>query len=206
MSSSKRGDNNRKRQRTVGRFVPIEKKFYIFCEGERTEPNYFQGFAQAIKTEPIYKNAVHIEVEGVGAETLRVIYAAEKYVENNGIEDAEIWCVYDLDSFPKDSFNNVASYAAALNAKEAKKRSGRVTYNVAWSNQCIEYWFILHFNYYDADNERTEYIKFLNREFRKIGVGKYEKNDPQIFGTLTFQGNPKQAIRWAEKRRKECKG
>jgi hypothetical protein len=30
--------------------------YYIFCEGERTEPNYFRGFKRYIENNPIYRN------------------------------------------------------------------------------------------------------------------------------------------------------
>lgn len=98
MSPSK--TQNRKRQRKVGHLSAIEKKYYIFCEGKQTEPLYFKGFENAIKINPMYKNAVHVEAHGVGAETLRIIYTAEEFVIDNKLENADIWCVYDKDSFP----------------------------------------------------------------------------------------------------------
>ena len=40
-------------------------RYYIFCEGEQTEPNYFEGFKKAIEDNPIYRNMVLIEIERV---------------------------------------------------------------------------------------------------------------------------------------------
>ena len=37
----------------------LEKKkyrYYIFCEGEQTEPQYFVGFKRLIEDNPIYKD------------------------------------------------------------------------------------------------------------------------------------------------------
>ena len=31
-------------------------RYYIFCEGQETEPNYFQGFKKWIEENPIYKD------------------------------------------------------------------------------------------------------------------------------------------------------
>lgn len=191
---------NRKKQRNVNNRVEGER-FFIFCEGEQTEPKYFNGFENAIKSNAIYKNLVHVHVEGVGAETIRVINAAENYVKENGIKNANIWCVYDKDSFPTQDFNAVSERVAYLNSQQ-----NDVVYYVAWSNQCIEYWFILHFAYYDSDNDRKYYRKFLHEKFKELGWNKYEKNNEELFEIMTEKGNPKQAIKWAQKRIQECEG
>ena len=72
-------------------------------------------------------------------------------------------------------------------------------YHAAWSNECIEFWFLLHFAYYTANNHRTEYIAFLNDKFRELGIGKYQKNMKDIFNILMEKGNPKLAIRYARR-------
>lgn len=44
----------------------LEKKryrYYIFCEGEQTEPQYFTGFKRMIEDNPIYRDMVLIEIE-----------------------------------------------------------------------------------------------------------------------------------------------
>ena len=191
----------KKRSRKVEHLEAVSEKIYVFCEGAKTEPLYFKGFENAIKENAIYKNLVHVHVEGVGAETLRVINEAEKYVKANKLKGANVWCVYDKDSFPKQDFNAVSNRAAVLN-----KQQTDVTYNVAWSNQCIEYWFILHFAFYTADNDRKFYRNFLHKTFENLGWPRYEKNNEELFNIMTNYGNPKQAIVWAQKRLKECKG
>lgn len=191
---------NRKKKRKTEYIDEATERIYIFCEGEQTEPLYFAGFEKAIKSNPIYKNTVHVHVEGIGAETLRVIYAAEDYVKNNGIENANIWCVYDKDSFPSTDFNAVSERARTLNSQQNK-----VVYHVAWSNQCIEYWFVLHFAFYTADNDRKYYRSFLHSKFKELKWNKYEKNNNELFKIMTENGNPKQAILWAQRRLDECK-
>ncbi|MFQ7677058.1 MAG: RloB domain-containing protein [Ruminococcus sp.] len=56
-------------------------RYYIFCEGQETEPNYFQGFKKWIEENPIYKDMVLIEIEPCQAETMRVIGMAERICE-----------------------------------------------------------------------------------------------------------------------------
>ena len=35
-----------------------EFRYYIFCEGQQTEPQYFNGFKKYIESNPIYKDMV----------------------------------------------------------------------------------------------------------------------------------------------------
>ncbi len=107
---------------------------------------------------------------------MRVIGMAENYVKKNKIKKGQIWCVYDKDSFPSEHFNGVVERAESLN-----KENPELQYHAAWSNECIEFWFLLHFAYYTANNHRTEYISFLNEKFRELGIGKYQKNMNNIF-------------------------
>lgn len=79
-------------------------------------------------------------------------------------------------------------------------------YHAAWSNECIEFWFILHFAYYTSNNHRSQYVKFLNDKFRELGIGKYQKNMKDIFHILMEKGNPKLAIRYAKRIIDENKG
>lgn len=176
-------------------------RYYIFCEGEQTEPLYFQGFKKLIERSPIYKNMVLIEIEPCGAETMRVISAAEKYAAGNHITKGQIWCVYDKDSFPAGNFNGVQERAERLNQVNPE-----LQYHCAWSNECIEFWFVLHFVYYISNNHRSEYIGFLNEKFRELGIGKYQKNMNNIFDILMEKGNPRLAIRYAKRIIKEGKG
>lgn len=171
-----------------------EYRYYIFCEGEQTEPQYFSGFKRLIEDNPIYKDMVLIEIEPCAAETMRVIGMAEKYVKDNNIQKGQIWCVYDKDSFPAERFNGVVERAGLLN-----KENPKLQYRAAWSNECIEFWFILHFAYYTANNHRAEYISFLNNKFQELGLGKYQKNMSNIFDVLIEKGDPKLAMRHAKR-------
>lgn len=182
----------------------LEKKkhrYYIFCEGQQTEPLYFMGFKRLIEENPIYKDMVLIEIEPCQAETMRVIGKAEEYVRKNKINTGQIWCVYDKDSFPAEHFNAVVERAERLN-----KDNPDLQYHVAWSNECIEFWFMLHFAYYTSNNHRTEYISFLDKKFAELGIGKYQKNMQNIFEVLMEHGNPKLAIRYAKRIIDEGKG
>ena len=195
------GTEKWRRARRQGYLELKEFRYYIFCEGEQTEPLYFQGFKKLIEENPIYREMVLIQIEPCGAETMRVIRQAERYVKENQITKGQIWCVYDKDSFPAENFNGVEARAAELN-KEHKD----LQYHTAWSNECIEFWFLLHFAYYTSNNHRSEYIDFLNDRFRRLGKGKYQKNMKETFDILMNSGNPKLAIRYAKRILEENEG
>lgn len=193
-NGKKSGKLNWKKKRRQEYLEMKQYRYYIFCEGQQTEPQYFAGFKKLIEQNPIYKDMVLIEIEPCQAETLRVIGMAEAYVKKNDIKKGQIWCVYDKDSFPAEHFNSVVERAENLN-----KENPDLQYHATWSNECIEFWFILHFAYYTANNHRTEHIAFLNDKFKELGIGKYQKNMKNIFDILLEKGNPKLAIRYAKR-------
>lgn len=192
---------NWKKQRKIESIRIFSKKYYIFCEGTKTEPNYFEGMKRQIERKGIYRNSVFINIEGIGEGTIRILDYAEKYIEKNKINEGEVWIIYDKDDFTEESFNSVAAKIEQLNQNNAKLK-----YNAAWSNQCIEYWFILHFDYYIADNERCFYIEYLNKKFKELGLTPYIKNDKEIFKKLEQYGDPDRAVRFAQKRLNELEG
>ena len=147
-----------------------------------------------IEYNSIYRDLVLIEIESCAAETLRVLEKAEEYVRKNKIRKGQIWCVYDKDSFPAEHFNGVEKRMEDLN-----KANRDIQYHSAWSNECIEFWFILHFTNYTSNNHRSEYIKFLNEKVLELKLEKYQKNMNTLFDILMKKGNPKLAIRYAKR-------
>ena len=55
-------------------------RYYIYWEGQPTEPQYFAGFKKLIEENPVYKDMALIEIEPCQAETMRVIGMAEDNV------------------------------------------------------------------------------------------------------------------------------
>ena len=200
-----KNDKERKKKRKIGHLPFATNQYYIFCEGEQTEKLYFEGFKRTILSNPIYRgmgDSIYIQIQGIGRGTIKVMEAAEEYVQKQKISNAQVWCVYDKDEFPSEQFNAVSERAMLLN----NKSKNGLTYNVAWSNQCIEYWFILHFSWYESDNHRKDYIDFLNKKFAELDESSYEKNDGRLFDILTEKGEPKLAIKYARKRASGCEG
>lgn len=133
------------------------ERFLIVCEGEKTEPNYFNSFR-------VPKNV--IDVYGFGNNTIELV---EKAVElkRNGDYD-QVWCVFDRNSFPAKNFN------AALELAKKEK------IEVAYSNEAFELWYLLHFNFYDTAMPREDYKKKLSR----LLGHEYKKNSENIYEEL----------------------
>lgn len=72
------GTENWRKKRRQEYLEMKEFRYYIFCEGEQTEPLYFSGFKKLIEDNPIYRDMVLIQIEPCGAEIMRVINLAEK--------------------------------------------------------------------------------------------------------------------------------
>ena len=193
-----------KRQRQ-SEYLPLSRSHYIYCEGTKTEPSYFRNFANCINFNPIYKNMT-IEVIGCAKGTKRVLEQALVDIKERNIHSADIWCVYDKDDFPKDDFDNVSLRINTLNTQE-QYLSRDIRFHSAWSNECIEFWFLLHFEYMTSNILRSDYVSKLSSHFKEALKAKYQKNDQDIFNHLIeANGSPKLAIRYAKKILNENKG
>lgn len=111
-------------------------KVILYCEGRNTEPSYFELFKKNnCKVVPVV-----VPGHGIGSCVEFVEEANKKYnclskVQRN--KYSQKWLVYDCDGH--EDF--------AVSIKIARKYGFRV----AFSNMCIEYWFVLHF--YDMDGQ-----------------------------------------------------
>ena len=111
-------------------------KVILYCEGRNTEPSYFELFKKNnCKVVPLV-----VPGHGIGSCVEFVEEANKKYnclpkVQRN--KYSQKWLVYDCDGH--EDF--------AVSIKIARKHGFRV----AFSNMCIEYWFVLHF--YDMDGQ-----------------------------------------------------
>jgi hypothetical protein len=159
---------------------PKANSFLIVTEGEKTEPLYFQAIQKQIEE----KIGGHIDIEicGEGCSTLALVCKADEYVNKAKISYQNVWLVFDKDDF--------LDFDEAI--IEAKKRG----YEVAWSNQCFEYWLCLHFEYCDADLHRDDWFNKLSGYFKKykINNGKYEKNYSEFYKEMEKLGNVNRAV------------
>jgi hypothetical protein len=175
----RRGRSISSRDRTVNTREQ-RKDILIVCEGEKTEPQYFQDLASFHKLSTV-------EIVGAGRVVLSLVEYAEELQGKNGKRYEEIWCVFDRDSFPADQFDNAVH-----------KASNHKFLKCAWSNEAFELWYVLHFRYLDTGVHRHQYIGQLDDELKKINEKPYQKNTPGFYSLLGPERRD-QAIAHAER-------
>lgn len=141
--------------------VEENESILIICEGEKTEPMYFQSFE-------VYSATV--KVLGIGRNTDSLVKYALQFKDDYDV----IWCVFDKDSFSDQQFNNACQIAENNGMK------------VAYSNQSFELWYILHFNFLQSQLDRKQYIQSLNAIFKKQFKKEYKKNSTDTYKLLLF--------------------
>lgn len=134
-------------------------RFLIICEGHETEPIYFNNFRNP---------GVTIEIKKVNSNTLELVKEVIKSKSYSKKEFDQIWCVFDKDSFNPTEFNNAITTAKNNNI------------NVAYSNQCFELWYVLHFQELTVSIPRKQYERILDKHLDR----EYKKNDKKIFRDL----------------------
>ena len=95
-NTSPRTRSSRKQQ--TSEFKP---NVLIVCEGECTEPRYFEQFNAS--------NAL-IKINGVGKNTKNLVEDAMRIRKQTGPYD-QVWVVFDRDSFPSQDFNDAITMA-----------------------------------------------------------------------------------------------
>lgn len=183
---------------------PPRRYFLIVCEGEETEPNYFNSIAAQLPKDMVN----HITVKGVGKNTLHLIDAAKEEIARRRSARLPdyyyVWLVFDRDEFPADHFNRTIDSAESINKQNMSlppKARRCEHWKCAWSNEAFELWYVLHFReQLGGAVSRTQYQTMLEEDIRTNTAEKdfaYKKNDPQMFARLkTFIPS---AIRRAER-------
>lgn len=127
----------------------VEKpSILIVCEGENTEPSYFNQFRLSSAT---------VKPVGEGYNTISLV-KREVQLEKESDYD-QVWCVFDKDDFNETDFNNALRIAESQN------------FRVAYSNQSFEYWLILHFDDHQGGGmHRKDYNSKINELLKPFSV------------------------------------
>lgn len=146
----------------------------IVCEGEKTEPIYFKSLRGHLKL-----HTLKVEVVGGedGSAAISVVNCAlrkikERRNSNSTLETREynvVWCVMDVEIPKQESLDK------AIDVARRKKLQ------VALSNPCFEYWFLLH---YEKTAHRMQNSDDTINLLKKY-MPDYTKNDPNVFQTIS---------------------
>jgi len=163
--------------RRKGRRAPYAKVL-IVCEGEKTEPHYFNELKDHYGL-----NSANIEICGdCGSDPLSIIrHAKQRYREEKDAGDAfdNVFCVFDKDTH--------AHYQQSLDT--IRSATPKNVYVAITSVPCFEYWLLLHFNYttrpYDSLPGNSTCNQVLT-ELKGYMAG-YTKGSIDIFSALLGQ-------------------
>lgn len=123
----------------------VKQSFLIICEGENTEPDYFKAFRMTAATVKALGEAMNTMSLVNKAINIREAEKSKKCFYN------QYWVVFDKDDYPAHDFNQAIQLA---------EKNG---FQVAYSNQAFEYWFLLHFNLYTGAIHRNQYNEMLEK-------------------------------------------
>ncbi len=147
----------------------------IVCEGEKTEPNYFECLRRELAL-----TSVEVEIAGGkgGRAPISVVDLAVRRKKDRGGRSPEgtthaaydaVWCVMDVESpVPHESLSRALD----------KAKGNRL--RVALSNPTFEYWYLLHF-------VKTSALMPTNHDVMralKKHYPAYQKSDRGIFAEL----------------------
>lgn len=168
MATTRRKKTDTRSERKLNRISgvrEVKQTFLIICEGINTEPDYFNAFRLT---------SANVKAIGQGMSTVSLVQKAINLKEDEkrkGRTYNQNWIVFDKDDFPEKDFN-----AAILLAH----KSG---FEVAYSNQAFEYWFLLHFNLYQGSLHRSRYESMLS-DLLGFTYSKKSGISIKIFNTL----------------------
>lgn len=155
-------DNNSLKRRSG--VLEVRNRILIVCEGEKSEPNYFDKF-------PIKRGKLDLQIKGTGYNCVSLVEETISLAEKAILDKYpynQVWCVFDKDEFSDDQFNRACTLA-----ENNKIR-------VAYSNQAFELWYLLHFSYCDTRLSRAQYVEKLN----KLLKHRYQKNSNTMYEEL----------------------
>ncbi|MFI1018100.1 RloB family protein [Streptomyces sp. NPDC020965] len=115
---------------------PEQRRFLLYCEGERTEDQYFRGLRGELRGLPVLicLGGTHGEPKSlVRAAIAHKQRASTSAVDRHTAYD-EVWCVLDVEApVPHSSLDEALGLA---------ERHG---IGVVLTNPCFELWILLHF-------------------------------------------------------------
>ena len=156
----------------------VKKTMFIFCEGEKTEPNYLQQYIDSA-ADSTSTHVVEISKTRKNTPKQLVDEACKLIKSDRFLGDDEVWVVYDRES-PK-------KYAEDLHAKSHKKALDN-SISIAISNVCFEIWILLHFCYSATPYENYEDLRKkspLETQFQNHTGQEYGKSILDLYSLLS---------------------
>jgi hypothetical protein len=134
-------------------FIAERQRFILICEGEKTEPAYFNALrgqypGALISIEFVTAAGVPITIKAKVQARMAELRREQR--DNPSAKADRIWAVFD-----RDEHLNVAEAIAGCESAGAQ---------VAYSNPCFEVWLILHYE----DFHRSDDHHQVQKHFQKL--------------------------------------
>lgn len=161
----KRKNNNQRK------LAPV---FHIYCEGEKTEPNYFNGYLGRFCPGNRRLNVIRVEKTNKTTPKQLVEVAVDAKNDKDCPAGDVFWVVYDREG--------EAKYPRKLH-QEAYQNASKNGVNVALSNVCFEVWILLHFQKNTATYNSYDDLR-RHSDLCKKHIKNYDKGDKNIFDVI----------------------
>ena len=144
-------------------------RILIVCEGEKTEPNYFNEIRQELRISTLYIRILHSE----GTQPLQVVSFAEAEFQKTR-QFEKVFAVFDRDDHT--TYANAIAKAESLNGKLKNDEGKRVIFKAIVSVPCFELWLLLHYAAIQSYFHRREILHQL-----RTHIIDYEKGRDDIY-------------------------
>lgn len=174
--------------------IEQRRYFLIVTEGKNTEPLYFDHFRQLLPRHMMET----IVITGQGRNTIEIVETAiAKRDERNKSASKpafdEVWAVFDKDDFTDKDFDTAVAMAQNANIEPG------------YSNECFEFWYVLHFQYQNNALHRNRYTDILSDQLGwKYGKGRADAI--AMVKLISEKGNVAQAIKYGYMLEREHNG
>lgn len=185
-----------RKKRGYNRETPLKlvrdyKLFAIACEGDKTEPKYFNTFKHLSKKiavdviQDVVSEDEAISINPNKSAPRWVLDRALRYIEKEGLNDEdELWFVMDIDRWEESQLREIAQHC-----------DDNPNWHIVLSNPCFETWLYYHktSNIENVDSITCKELKHELSKFNKQGYHPYDfiKNLPEaIKNSKNADSNP----------------
>jgi RloB-like protein len=146
------------------------ERILIVCEGEKTEPNYFDEIRQEARIPTLHIRILHSQE---GTQPLQVVHSAEEEFKKTK-QFEKVFAVFDRDDHT--TYANAIARAESLNGKLKNDEGKQVLFKAIVSVPCFELWLLLHYANIQSYFHRREILHQL-----RTHIINYEKGQDGIY-------------------------
>jgi len=141
-------------------------RILIVCEGEKTEPLYFDEIRQFYR---LSTTNIKVRQSDYGTQPQKVVdFAIDECLKTKRWE--QVYCVFDRDDHP--GFHNALQSVSALDQKYKNDLKQPIRFTAIPSIPSFELWLLLHFDCITREIHRDEVMSLLRQPNRLPGYDK----------------------------------